>query len=170
MSQRGKSVGWDVHRHFTAPELCYWAGQRARNEAWELQKILTACWDSASPGARQKGRRDNSSHIKWKREETYRSGGAWGDVEERHPILGALRNGEVFWYCVKRLQMNQHLICLVDAEREEVVSHNRPHSSPGYPSQPSACTQHSLRTGSPPTPTELFSAMLRFSVWLQKAH
>lgn len=86
------------------------------------------------------GRRDNLSHIKWKREGTYRSGRAWGDVEEGHPILGALRNGEVFWDCVKRLQMNQHLICLVDAEREAAVSHKSPHSPSCCPSQPSACT------------------------------
>lgn len=87
------------------------------------------------------GRRDNLSHIiKWEREGTYRSGGAWGDVEEGHPVLGALRNGEVFWNCVKRLQMNQHLICLVDAKREEAVSHKIPRSPPCCPSQPSACT------------------------------
>lgn len=86
------------------------------------------------------GRRDNLSHVKWEREETYRSGGAWGDVEEGHPVLGALRNGEVFWDRVKRLQMNQHLIRLIDAEREEAVSHKSPRSPPWCPSQPSACT------------------------------
>lgn len=89
------------------------------------------------------GRRDKLSHIKWERVQTYRSGRAWGDVEEGHPVLGALRNGEVFWDCVKRLQMNQHLICLVDAEREKVVSHKSPRSPWSCPSQPSACI-HSI--------------------------
>lgn len=96
------------------------------------------------------GRKDNLSHIKWEKEGTYRSGGAWGDVEEGHPILGAFRNGEVFWDCVKRLQMNQHLICLVDAEIEEAVSHQSPYSPP-YCSTVTQClhTQQSLSTGSP---------------------
>lgn len=85
------------------------------------------------------GRGDNLSHIK-QREGTYRSGGAWGDVEEGHPILGALRNGKVFWDCVKRLQMYQHLVCLVDAGKEEAVSHKSPHSPPCCPSQCRAST------------------------------
>lgn len=86
------------------------------------------------------GRRDKLSHLKWEKVRTYRSGRAWGDVEEGHPVLGALRNGEVFWDCVERLQMNQHLICLVDAEREKPVNHKSPHSPWSCPSQPSACT------------------------------
>lgn len=85
------------------------------------------------------GRGDSLSHVK-QREGTYRSGGAWGDVEEGHPILGALRNGKVFWDCVKRLQMYQHLVCLVDAGKEEAVSHKSPHSPLCCPSQCRACT------------------------------
>lgn len=124
MSQRGNIMGWDIHRYWIVLELLL-IGTKSKRRRLSYRTFLLVGTQHARVQYRT-GRRNNLPYTKRHREGTYRSGGAWGDVEERHPILGALRNGEVFWDCVKRLQMNQHLICLVDAEREEAVSHTNP--------------------------------------------
>lgn len=72
----------------------------------------------------------------------YRCGGAWWDVEEGHPVLGAFWDGEVLRNGVKGLQVNQHLICLVDAERQGASF-----CSGGYTRAAAAGTQRALLPG-----------------------
>lgn len=51
--------------------------------------------------------------------EADRSGGARRDVEQGNSIFGALRNHVVLRHRVKRLQVHQHLISLVDAGKDK---------------------------------------------------
>lgn len=52
----------------------------------------------------------------------YRCSRAGWDVEERHSVLGALRNGVVLRDRVKGLEVHQHLVRLVDTAIQTVTA------------------------------------------------